>query len=264
MSQFTNKTVVVTGGTDGIGRALVLNFLELGANVVTCGRSQQKILALEAEAPMGKVCVLNADVSAEKDCERLVDHAIKMFGGIDILINSAGMNATKRNLDILTTESWDEVVNINLNGLFYCVHSVLPTMRAQGDGLIINVSSWAGLYASKLTGPAYNATKRAVLALSESINMEECASGIRASSLLPGEVATPILNKRPVPPSQEVRERMVQAEDMGKAILFLAQMPARTCINELIISPTYNRFYLGGLETPPEAKSSNSFLIDSF
>ena len=84
-------------------------------------------------------------------------------------------------------------------------------MRAQGDGLIVNVSSWAGLYASKLTGPAYNATKRAVLALSESINMEECASGIRATSLLPGEVATPILNKRPVPPSQEIRERMVQA-----------------------------------------------------
>jgi NADP-dependent 3-hydroxy acid dehydrogenase YdfG len=94
--------------------------------------------------------------------------------------------------------------------------------------------------------------------------MEECASGIRATSLLPGEVATPILNKRPVPPSQETRERMVQAEDMGKAILFLAQMPSRTCINELIISPTYNRFYLGGLETPPEAKSSNSSLIDSF
>ena len=83
MSQFTNKTVVVTGGTDGIGRALVLNLLELGANVVTCGRSQQKILSLEAEAPMGRICVLNADVAVEKDCERLVNHAVKMFGGID-------------------------------------------------------------------------------------------------------------------------------------------------------------------------------------
>jgi short-subunit dehydrogenase len=87
--------------------------------------------------------------------------------------------------------------------------------------------------------------------LTESINMEEGGNGIRASSVLPGEVATPILNKRPVPPSQEQRDRMVQAEDMGQAILFLAQMPARTCINELIISPTFNRFYMGGLETPP-------------
>ena len=80
--------------------------------------------------------------------------------------------------------------------------------------------------------------------------MEECINGIRASSLLPGEVATPILNKRPVPPSQAKRERMVQAEDMGQAILFLAQMPPRTCINDLVISPTHNRFYRDGLETP--------------
>jgi len=175
---------------------------------------------------------------------------VATHGRIDILINSAGTNATQRNFDVLTTEAWDEVVAINLSGLFYCVHAVLPTMRHQQGGLIINVSSWAGLYASKLTGPAYNATKRAVLALTESINMEECSNGIRASSLLPGEVATPILNKRPVPPSQAQRERMVQAEDMGQAILFLAQMPPRTCINELVISPTHNRFYMGGLETP--------------
>ena len=80
--------------------------------------------------------------------------------------------------------------------------------------------------------------------------MEECINGIRASSLLPGEVATPILNQRPVPPSQAKRERMVQAEDMGQAILFLAQMPPRTCINDLVISPTHNRFYRDGLETP--------------
>jgi NAD(P)-dependent dehydrogenase (short-subunit alcohol dehydrogenase family) len=124
-------------------------------------------------------------------------------------------------------------------------------MRAQKGGLIVNVSSWAGLYASKLTGPAYNTTKRALLALTESINMEECQHGIRATSLLPGEVATPILDKRPTPPSPEQRDRMVQTQDMGQALLFLAQMPARTCINELVISPTLNRFYLGGLEAPP-------------
>jgi NADP-dependent 3-hydroxy acid dehydrogenase YdfG len=167
-------------------------------------------------------------------------------------VTSAGTNATQRNFDVVTPEAWDDVVAINLSGLFYCVHAVLPAMRQQQSGLIINVSSWAGLYASKLTGPAYNATKRAVLALTESINMEECTHGIRATSLLPGEVATPILDKRPVPPSAEQRGLMVQAEDMGHAILFVAQMPARTCINELIISPTFNRFYTGGLETPPK------------
>jgi NADP-dependent 3-hydroxy acid dehydrogenase YdfG len=82
--------------------------------------------------------------------------------------------------------------------------------------------------------------------------MEECGNGIRASSVLPGEVATPILEKRPVPPTPEVRARMLQADDLGQTILFLASLPPRACVNELIISPTWNRFYLGGLETPPK------------
>ena len=149
----------------------------------------------------------------------------------------------------MTTDAWDEVVAINLSGLFYCCHAVLPAMRAQKDGLIINVSSWAARNPSRLTGPAYNATKRAVIALSETINIEECIHGIRASSLLPGEVATPILDKRPVPPSQERRDQMAQAEDLGQAILFIAMMPARTCVNELIIAPTLNHFYIGAPDT---------------
>src|SRR3954462_14038493 len=115
--------------------------------------------------------------------------------------------------------------------MFYCVQSVLPGMRARKDGLIINIASWAGRYASILTGPGYNATKRAVIALTESINMEECANGIRATSILPGEVATPILEKRPVPPPPEERAGMRQAEDRGRAILFVASLPARACVN---------------------------------
>jgi NADP-dependent 3-hydroxy acid dehydrogenase YdfG len=82
--------------------------------------------------------------------------------------------------------------------------------------------------------------------------MEECANGIRATAVLPGEVATPILEKRPVPPAPEVRAKMLQAEDLGKTLLFIAALPARACVNELIISPTWNRFYLGGLESPPK------------
>ena len=121
-------------------------------------------------------------------------------------------------------------------------------MRRQKDGLVINVSSWAGRYASTLTGAAYNATKRAVIALTETINAEEGVNGIRATSVLPGEVATPILEKRPVPPSRAEREKMLQSEDLGQTLLYLASLPPRVCVNELIISPTWNRFYLGGLE----------------
>ncbi len=241
----------VTGGGSGIGLAGATELVKAGAHVLISGRTAAtNASALANLQALGSAEAVLLDVADKQAVKAVAQHLVATHGRIDLLINSAGTNATQRNFDVLTTEAWDEVVAINLSGLFYCVHAVLPTMRHQQGGLIINVSSWAGLYASKLTGPAYNATKRAVLALTESINMEECSNGIRASSLLPGEVATPILNKRPVPPSQAQRERMVQAEDMGQAILFLAQMPPRTCINELVISPTHNRFYMGGLETP--------------
>ena len=241
----------ITGGGSGIGLAGAIELVKAGAHVVISGRNAAtNASALATLQGLGSAEALLLDVADKHAVKAAAQQILDKHGRIDILVTSAGTNATQRNFDVVTPEAWDDVVAINLSGLFYCVHAVLPAMRQQQGGLIINVSSWAGLYASKLTGPAYNATKRAVLALSESINMEECAHGIRATSLLPGEVATPILDKRPVPPSAEQRDRMVQAEDMGQAILFLAQMPARTCINELIISPTFNRFYMGGLETP--------------
>jgi len=242
----------ITGGGSGIGLAGAKSLAKAGAHVVISGRNPAtNASAMSALQHIGSAEALLLDVADKHAVQAAAQSILAKHGRIDMLINSAGTNATQRNFDVLTTHAWDDVVGINLNGSFYCVHAVLPAMRAQHGGLIVNVSSWAGLYASKLTGPAYNTTKRALLALTESINMEECQYGIRATSLLPGEVATPIMEKRPTPPSQEQRERMVQAQDIGQALLFLAQMPARTCINELVISPTFNRFYLGGLEAAP-------------
>ncbi|NBS56733.1 MAG: SDR family oxidoreductase [Betaproteobacteria bacterium] len=241
----------ITGGGSGIGLAGAIELVKAGAHVVISGRTQATNDSALAELKaLGSAEAILLDVADKKAVQAAADAILKQHGRIDILVTSAGTNATKRNFDVVTPEAWDDVVAINLSGLFYCVHAVLPAMRKQKDGLIINVSSWAGRFASKLTGPAYNATKRAVIALTESINMEECVNGIRATSILPGEVATPILRKRPVPPSKEEQDRMTQSEDLGAAILFVASMPARTCVNELIIAPTWNRFYVGGLETP--------------
>ncbi|MBS0338639.1 MAG: SDR family oxidoreductase [Proteobacteria bacterium] len=245
------KVAWITGGGSGIGLAGAIELVKAGAHVVISGRTQATNDSAEKELKaLGSAEAILLDVADKQAVKAAADAILKKHGRIDILVTSAGTNATKRNLDVVTPEAWDDVVAINLSGLFYCVHAVLPAMRKQKDGLIINVSSWAGRFASKLTGPAYNATKRAVIALTESINMEECVNGIRASSVLPGEVATPILRKRPVPPSKEEQDRMTQSEDLGAAILFIATMPARTCVNELIIAPTWNRFYVGGLETP--------------
>ena len=252
-AELKGRVAWVTGGGSGIGLAGALELAKAGAHVVVSGRTARTNESGLAE--LNKVGSAEAnllDVGDRAAVERTAADIEKRHGRIDILVTSAGTNigGGKRNLKTMSLDGWDDVVRINLNGLFYCCYAAIPGMRVRKDGLIINISSWAGRYASQLTGPAYNATKRAVIALSESINMEECANGIRATSILPGEVATPILEKRPVPPSAEERARMVQPEDLGRAILFVATMPARACVNELIVSPTWNRFYLGGLEAP--------------
>jgi NAD(P)-dependent dehydrogenase (short-subunit alcohol dehydrogenase family) len=245
------KVAWITGGGSGIGLAGAIELVKAGAHVVISGRTASTNASAEKTLrSLGSAESIPLDVADKSAVRAAADSILARHRRIDILVNSAGTNATRRNFDVVTTESWDDVVAINLSGLFYCCHAVLPAMRARQDGLIVNVSSWAGRYATRLTGPAYNATKRAVIALTESINMEEGINGIRATSLLPGEVATPILDKRPAPPSQARRERMAQPEDLGYAILFLATMPARTCVNELIIAPTLNRFYIGDLDMP--------------
>ena len=252
-AELQGKVAWITGGGSGIGLAGALELAKAGAHVVISGRTQRtNDSGLAQLKAVGSAEALLLDVADRNAVERTAADIEKRRGRIDILVTSAGTNigGGKRNFKNMSLEGWDDVVKINLNGLFYCCHAVIPGMRARKDGVIINISSWAGRYASVLTGPAYNATKRAVIAISESINMEECANGIRATSILPGEVATPIMEKRPVPPSAEERARMAQAEDFGKAILFVATMPARTCVNEMVIAPTWNRFYLGGLEAP--------------
>ena len=250
-AELKGKVAWITGGGSGIGLAGAKELAAAGAHVVISGRTARTNESALAELKrIGGAEALLLDVADQRAVVRTAADIEKRHGRIDILVTSAGTNigGGKRNFATMSLEGWDDVVKINLNGLFYCCHAVIPGMRARKNGVIINISSWAGRYASVLTGPAYNATKRAVIAVSESINMEECMHGIRATSILPGEVATPILEKRPVPPSAEERARMAQAEDFGKAILFVATMPARTCVNEMVIAPTWNRFYLGGLE----------------
>ena len=203
-----------------------------------------KVAGVGAEAMTAPLDV--ADVDA---VNKVASDIEQRFGQTDILINSAGLNVKTRTWALGETSGFDQVMAINVNGSFYCAKAVLPKMREQKDGLIINISSWAGRYHTNLTGPAYSASKAALIWLNESLNMEECVNGIRAVALNPGEVATEILDNRPVPVSQEDREKMIQANDMGDIILFLTTLPAHVCINEMTVSPTWNRGYVGDLES---------------
>jgi len=246
-TELAGKVAWVTGGGSGIGLAGAIEFAKLGARVVISGRSEA---TLKEAAKKAGVEAVACDVSNKQSVAGAAGEIHRRHGKVDILVNSAGINLPKRNFRDVTSEGWDQIVAINLSGMFYCVQAVLAGMRSRKDGLVINISSWAGRYASVLTGPGYNATKHAVIALTESINLEEAANGVRATSVLPGEAATPILEKRPVPPSPEVRAKMLQPEDLGRTLAFIATLPPRVCINEIIVSPTWNRFLIGGLEAP--------------
>lgn len=244
------KIVWVTGAGSGIGKAGAIALAAAGAHVVLSGRSEAtlKRTAQAIARSGGKCSIVPLDVSDNGAVQAAVAAIVKRHRRIDILVNSAGLNVPNRALPDLTAAAWEQVIDINLNGTMYCVMAVLPQMRQRRDGLIINVSSWAGKFISRFTGSAYNASKFAVSALTETINVEESINGIRACCLCPGEVATPIMDRRPVPPSRQERDRMLQEEDLGATIAFVASLPARACVNEIIISPTWNRTYVGGFE----------------
>ncbi|MBI5255453.1 MAG: SDR family NAD(P)-dependent oxidoreductase [Burkholderiales bacterium] len=250
MGSLTGKVAWITGAGTGIGLAGAQALAAAGATVVMSGR-RAEVLAQQAghinAAGAGRAEAEPLDVADAAAVAALAQRILARHGRIDILVNSAGLNTPNRFWKNQTPEGWREVVGINLDGTFHTVHAVLPAMRAQRDGLIINVSSWAGVHHPRLTGAAYNGSKHAVTALTETLNMEECTNGIRACALCPAEVATPIMDRRPVPPSAEDRARMLQPEHLGATIRFLAELPPQACVNQLIISPTWNRMYIDGL-----------------
>jgi NADP-dependent 3-hydroxy acid dehydrogenase YdfG len=246
MTRQGKRVAWITGGGSGIGEAGAEALAADGFVVVVSGRRPELLdgVVKKITATGGQAEAVALDVSQVDEVHKAAQQIIATHGRIDLLVNSAGMNVTNRSWAEVDTAGWDKVVEINLNGVMYCMHAVLPAMRAQKDGIIINVASWAGVHPSKLTGPAYNSTKHALVALTHSFNMEECINGLRATCLSPGEVATPILKLRPHVPSAEEQARMLQAEDLGRTIAFIASMPPRVCINEILISPTWNRSFM--------------------
>src|SRR5947209_10105759 len=249
MSKYGKRVAWVTGGGSGIGEAGAEALAADGWTVVVSGRRKDALNAVVKKITDsgGKAEAIALDVSKADDVNKAAEQIVSRHGRIDLLVNSAGINVPKRSWADMELEGWDKLVDINLNGVLYCMRAVLPAMRKQKDGIIINVASWAGRHVSKMPGPAYTTTKHAVLALTHSFNMDECVNGLRACCLSPGEVATPILKLRPVVPSEQEQARMLQSEDLGRTIAFVASMPPRVCMNEILISPTWNR---GFIQTP--------------
>lgn len=247
MGALKGKTAWVTGAGSGIGLAGAMALAGEGARVVLSGRRRELLeeAALRIAAAGGAAEIEPLDVADGAAVAATAARVVERLGGVDILVNSAGLNVASRHWGEQTAEGWRKVLAANLDGCFFCIAGVLPAMRARGGGIIVNVSSWAGRYDTYMTGAAYNAAKHGVVALTAQLNMEEGPNGVRACALCPGEVATPIMKNRPVPPTAEDLARMLQPEDLGRSILWVATQPPHMCVNELVVSPTWNRIYLG-------------------
>ncbi|MBV2144900.1 SDR family oxidoreductase [Falsochrobactrum sp. TDYN1] len=246
MGKLDNKIIWVTGAGSGIGEATSIELAASGATVVLTGRRLEllKTVADKIHAAGGDAVVAPADLTDAPKVQATVDEITSRFGKLDILINNAGINIRDRSTAKLTPEGVDTLVSTNLSAAFYCVTSTLPIFRRQGGGLMIHTASWLGRYNHKLAGAAYSAAKHAVVAMSHAVNMEEFSNNIRSCVICPGEVATPVLDNRPVPVPQEERDRMLQPQDLAEIISMICNLPDRVCLNEILISPTWNRMFL--------------------
>ena len=250
MANLKGKVAWVTGAGTGIGEGAALALARDGATVVLSGRRAETLKAVADKITKagGKASVQVADVTKAAAVQKVADTIRAEFGRLDIAVNNAGMNVPERAWNKLKPEGADAVITGNLTSAFYVVQAALPIMRAQKDGVIIHTASWAGRFIGPVSGPAYTAAKHGMVAMSHTLNLEECQNGIRSCVVCPGEVATPILVNRPIPETPETLARMVQSEDMGNIIAFVAGQPKHVCINEIVVSPTHNRGYIGIME----------------
>ena len=241
--KLAGKVAIVTGASSGIGRATVAALAAEGARVAVVARTAEVVegIAGEIGAGGGTALALPADVADPAAVRGVVERVIGEWGRIDLLVANAGVNTKQRNLHDMSEEQWRYVVGVNLSGVFHCAKAVLPQMRAQGEGTIITVASMAGRHPGVMSGIAYGASKAGAVSVSHSINAEERVNGVRATTILPGEVATAILEQRPNPPGQAERAAMLQPEDVAAAVVFVSSQPHRVTIDELWITPTIQR-----------------------
>jgi NADP-dependent 3-hydroxy acid dehydrogenase YdfG len=250
--KLAGQVAIVTGASSGIGKATAYALAHAGAKVAIVARSADVInqMADEINGKGGTAIAYAADVADADAVERFVTNVVHEWGRIDLLFANAGVNTKQRNLHDMSVEQWDYVIDVNLNGLLYCVRAVLPQMRTQRQGTIITLASMAGRRSGVMSGVAYGASKAGAVSISHSINAEEKINGIRATAILPGEVATAILDLRPNPPSAEARKTMLQPEDVAETVVFVAGLPHRVTIDELWITPTVQRERIPGEDAP--------------
>jgi NADP-dependent 3-hydroxy acid dehydrogenase YdfG len=231
------KAAIVTGAGSGVGRAVALWLAREGWQVTIVGRRAEQLRETAQLAGQGHVHPCPFDVADPKAAPAVVEAVVQKFGAVHALVNSAGTNLPRRGLDVLSVEDFHRLVDVNLHGTFHFVHAALPVMRKQGEGTIVNVVSDAGLIANAKAGAAYVASKFGVTGLTQSINAEERDKGIRATAVFPGDIDTPLLEKRPNPPTPEARAKMLQPDDVAACVMLAINLPQRAVVEQLLVRP---------------------------
>ena len=232
MQRLADKVAIVTGSSSGIGKAIALLFGREGARVVIAARRRQlcEQTAARIQAKGGEALVIPTDVSDELQVNRLMSGTVQRFGRLDILVNNAGIGGGGV-LAETTTETFDQIININLRGTFLCARAGFRQMRHNGGGIILNMSSVAGLQAWAGTG-AYSASKHGIMALTKAMADEGRQHGIKVCAVCPGGVADELVD---APPEEIERSGAISPFDVAETCVYLATLGRHTIVQQIVL-----------------------------
>jgi NADP-dependent 3-hydroxy acid dehydrogenase YdfG len=234
-----NKTAVVTGAGSGVGQAVALQLARAGWRVAMVGRRAETLqdTLQRGGDVMGNLVSFPCDIGDAQAVAELGRAVLAKLGSVEVLVNAAGTNAPKRALEVLSLADYHRMIDTNLNGAYYVTQAFLPAMRAQRSGTIVQIVSEAGKLASPKAGPAYVMSKFGQAGLTQAINAEERGNGVRACAIFPGDIDTPLLEKRPSPPPAEARARMLRPDDVAACALLAIHLPPHALLEEMTIRP---------------------------
>lgn len=233
------KIVIVAGASSGMGRATALAAAAAGATVVVAARNEEALTALHTQILQagGNALVQPTDTTAPGAAQALIEAAVAAYGRVDVLINSVGVNIPRRTIAELNEASWTMMMEVNLTSAFHLTQAIMPLFRQQQTGLLIHITSGAAKKADR-SGIAYQATKAGVSALAHGAMEEEREQGVRVTVIYPGLTETPLVYKRPTPPTPELLAKALQPEDVAAACLFVMSLPERAYVPELVLYPS--------------------------
>src|SRR5690625_279321 len=230
--QLIGKTAIVTGASSGIGTAIAKELAKAGANVVLAARNKDKLESIVAEiGKEEKLLCVQTDVTKQQDVNFLAERARQVFGSVDIYVNNAGKMGSSRVLEGDVSD-WEQMIDINIKGVLYGIHSVLPEMLEKKSGHIVNISSDSGFEVTKrLT--VYCATKFAVRAISTGLEKELAQTGVRVSNISPGMVDTPLSSESPF----DSDRKKLEPADIARAVVYAVTQPEHVNVNEILVRP---------------------------